>query len=97
MKKLLCVLLTAALLAGCTAVPAGTTAQTAAPLETDAVRIVLSDEEVQFPENSGVEVVQEAAYTVVRITEPGDYVLTGQLTEGQIAVDLGHRRSRREP
>ena len=89
MKKLLCVLLTAALLAGCTAVPAGTTAQTAAPLETDAVRIVLSDEEVQFPENSGVEVVREAAHTLVRITEPGGYVLTGQLTEGQIAVDLG--------
>ena len=56
MKKLLCVLLTAALLAGCTAVPAGTTApvQTAAPLEADAVRIVLSDEGIEFPENSGV-------------------------------------------
>ena len=91
MKKLLCVLLTAALLAGCTAVPAGTTApaQTAAPLETDAVRIVLSDQEVQFPENSGVEVVREADHTVVRITEPGGYVLTGTLSEGQIAVDLG--------
>ncbi len=98
MKKLLCAILTAALLAGCTAAPAGTTtpAQTAAPLEADAVRIVLSDEGTQFPENSGVEAAREDAHTVVRITEPGGYVLTGKLSAGQIAVDLGEN-AREDP
>ncbi|MBQ2812880.1 MAG: hypothetical protein IJE63_06450, partial [Clostridia bacterium] len=29
------------------------------------------------------------AHTVVRITQPGQYVLSGKLSKGQIAVDLG--------
>ena len=32
---------------------------------------------------------EAAAHTVVHITEPGNYVLSGKLSAGQIAVDLG--------
>ena len=32
---------------------------------------------------------EAAAHLVVTITEPGDYLLTGELSRGQIAVDLG--------
>ena len=32
---------------------------------------------------------EAAAHTVVHITEPGQYVLSGKLSRGQIAVDLG--------
>ena len=32
---------------------------------------------------------EAAAHTVVHITRPGTYVLSGQLSKGQVAVDLG--------
>ena len=112
MKKWLCVLLTAALLAGCTAAPA----QTTAPSEEQAgeVLIRLSDEGVTF-DGEGVHTANDiiyyeeghdesygegeawqahsaeeaAAHTVVHITQPGTYRITGSLSAGQIAVDLG--------
>ena len=118
MKKLLCVLLTAALLAGCTAAPVQTTvpATTATVPETGSeVLIRLSDEGVEFPADSGVHTAgdiiyyenghdesygegdeneahtpeEAAAHTVVHITQPGAYRITGKLSFGQIAVDLG--------
>ena len=107
MKKLLCLLLALAMLTGCAAGPVETTA----PAADGEVLIRLSDEGVEFPEDSGVHVANDiiyyeaghgegeaweahtpeeaAAHTVVHITRPGVYRLTGQLSLGQIAVDLG--------
>ena len=93
MKKLLCILLTMALLAGCSAPAPGTE-----PASADEVLIRLSDGGVEFPEGSGVhtanDIVSEAAgdaarHTVVHITKPGTYRISGKLSAGQIAVDLG--------
>ena len=97
MKKLLCALLTAALLAGCAPATAGNT-----PLSPEAVTIRLSDDGVEFLEASGITVASDILYreedhsaeeaakhTVVHISAPGTYVLTGRLSAGQIAVDLG--------
>ena len=111
MKKLLCILLSLTLLAGCAAAPAETTA----PGHAGEVLIRLSDEGVEFPADSGVSVANDILYyeaghgedygegkaweahtaeeaalhTVVHITKPGTYRLTGTLSAGQIAVDLG--------
>ena len=117
MKKLLCLLLALVMLTGCAAGPTETTGpvETTAPAADGEVLIRLSDEGVEFPENSGVHVANDiiyyeaghgedygegeaweahtpeeaAAHTVVHITRPGVYRLTGQLSLGQIAVDLG--------
>ena len=117
MKKVLCLLLALGLLTGCAAGPTETTGpiQTTAPAANGEVLIRLSDEGVEFPEDSGVHVANDivyyeaghgedygegeeweahtpeeaAAHTVVHITRPGVYRLTGQLSLGQIAVDLG--------
>ena len=64
MKKLLCILLTLALLAGCAAPAVPTTEP-----RTGEVLIRLSDEDIEFPADSGVSISEEAAYTRVRITE----------------------------
>ena len=114
MKKLLCILLTMALLSGCTA-PAAPTTQPTVPSADGEVLIRLSDEGIEFPADSGVHTANDIIYyeaghdetygegesyeahtpeeaaehTVVHITEPGVYRVTGQLTAGQIAVDLG--------
>ena len=129
MKKLLCAILAAAMLAGCSA-PA---VQTTPPPESMSiedfetkwadsgfVRILLSDTmpAVTLPEGMDEGAVtiandiiyyeeghdesygegeegdahsaEEAAkHTVVHINAPGTYVLTGKLSAGQIAVDLG--------
>lgn len=85
MKKLLCILLSLALLAGCAAAPAETTG----PVQTGEVTIRLSDGGIEFPADSGISISEEAAYTQVCITEPGTYRITGTLSAGQIAVDLG--------
>ena len=91
MKKLLCILLTMALLAGCAA-------PGAEPASADEILIRLSDGGVEFPEGSGVhtanDIVSDAAeeaarHTVVHITKPGTYRISGKLSAGQIAVDLG--------
>ena len=111
MKKLLCMLLSLTLLAGCAAVPAETTA----PETAGEVLIRLSDEGIEFPADSGVSLASDiiyyesghgedygdgeaweahtaeeaACHTVVHITKPGTYRITGMLSAGQIAVDLG--------
>ena len=95
MKKLLCILLTLMMLAGCAAGAPGTE-----PVSADEVLIRLSDEGVEFPEGSGVHTVNDivadeanaedaARHTVVHITKPGTYRISGKLDAGQIAVDLG--------
>ena len=117
MKKLLCLLVSLAMLTGCAAGPTETTGpvETTAPAADGEVLIRLSDEGVEFPGDSGVHVANDiiyyeaghgedygegedweahspeeaAAHTVVHITRPGVYRLTGQLSLGQIAVDLG--------
>ena len=117
MKKLLCLLLALVLLTGCAAGPTETTGpvETTAPAADGEVLIRLSDEGVEFPEDSGVHVANDIIYyeaghgedygegeaweahtseeaaehTVVHITRPGVYRITGQLSLGQIAVDLG--------
>ena len=117
MKKLLCLLVSLVMLTGCAAGPTETTGpvQTTAPAADGEVLIRLSDEGVEFPEDSGVHVANDiiyyeagrgedygegeaweahtpeeaAAHTVVHITRPGVYRLTGKLSLGQIAVDLG--------
>ena len=126
MKKILCILLTLVLLAGCTAQPV----QTTQPSQTETfpanetvydwdAKITLSDESVgveySTADSSGVTTANDivyyeaghdetygegedheahtteeaAAHTVVHITEPGTYLVTGNLSAGQIAVDLG--------
>lgn len=85
MKKLLCILLSLALLAGCAAAPEETTG----PAQSAEVTIRLSGGGAEFPADSGISTSEEAAYTQVRITEPGTYRITGTLSAGQIAVDLG--------
>ena len=129
MKKLLCGLLSALVLAGCTAAPV----QTAPPpasvsagdfetkwADSGFVCIQLGDEQpaVTLPEGMTGDAVtiakdiifyeegrgedygegepgeahsaEEAAkHTVIHINAPGTYVLTGRLSAGQIAVDLG--------
>ena len=85
MKKLLCILLSLLLLAGCAAAPAETTG----PAQSAEVTIRLSGGGAEFPADSGVSISEEAAYTQVCITEPGTYRITGSLSAGQIAVDLG--------
>ena len=84
MKKLLCILLTLALLAGC-ATPAVPTTEPRA----GEVLIQLSDEGIEYPADSGIQTSEEADHTVVRITQPGTYRVSGKLSAGQLAVDLG--------
>ena len=95
MKKLLCILLTLMMLAGCAAGAPGTE-----PGSAGKVLIRLSDEGVEFPEGSGVHTANDilcdgantedaARHMVVHINAPGTYVLSGKLDAGQIAVDLG--------
>ena len=93
MKKLLCILLTLVMLAGCAA-PGAESASNGEVL------IRLSDGGVEFPEGSGVHIANDivsddanaaeaARHTVVHITKPGTYRISGKLSAGQIAVDLG--------
>ena len=110
MKKLLCILLTLALLAGCSA-PAGPATEP----PSDEILIQLSDQGVTYPADSGIHTANDiiyyeaghgadygdgetydahtageaTAHTVVHITRPGIYRITGKLSLGQIAVDLG--------
>ena len=95
MKKLLCALLSAAMLAGCTA-PALQTAPPETVMEdSGTVRIRLEDGSmtVTAPEgmdkNAVASSIEPEGYTVVRISAPGTYILSGKLSAGQIAVDLG--------
>ena len=84
MKKLLCILFCLVLLAGCAAPAAPTTEP-----QTGEVLISLSDEGIEFPADSGIQTTKEDIHTVVRITRPGTYRVTGTISAGQIAVDLG--------
>ena len=84
MKKLLCIALCLALLSGCAAPAAPTTEPRA-----NEVQITLSDSGIEFPADSGIETTKEDIHTVVRITRPGTYRVSGSITAGQLAVDLG--------
>ena len=128
MKKLLCSVLAAAMLAGCSAAPAQSTPPASVSAEdfetkwadSGFVRIRLDDAmpAVTLPEGMDEGAVtfandiiyyeegrdesygegeageahsaEEAAkHTVIHINAPGTYVLTGKLSAGQVAVDLG--------
>ncbi len=121
MKKLLCAILASALLAGCTAVPTGTTTPTESlAAEDGTVQIRLEDGSLtvtapegmaenavtqardiiyyeaghdetygEGKENEAHTAEEAAEHTVIHITQPGTYVLSGKLPLGQIAVDLG--------
>ena len=94
MKKLLCAILSAVMLAGCSA-PAGQTAPpesastdstaTAWQLEKGGLEILAPN---GMAENA-ITTEKTKDHTVIRISAPGTYVLSGKLTPGQIAVDLG--------
>ena len=68
MKKLLCILLSLALLAGCSAAPAGTTQpkEPTGPVQSginpDGIAIRLSDESVEFPADSGISIANDIIY-----------------------------------
>ena len=119
MKKLLCAVLTAALLCGCAAAPAVTTgpAESTADaadrwmLEKGGLEILVpggmaenaitaANDIVCYEAGHGADygegeeheahtAEEAAAHTVVHITRPGTYILSGKLSLGQIAVDLG--------
>lgn len=94
MKKLLCTLLSAAMLCGCAAAPVQTAPATSVPTESPAVRWQLHKGGLSISAPDGLAenaiTTEEAAdHTVVRIHAPGTYILSGKLDAGQIAVDLG--------
>lgn len=96
MKKLLCAILIAAMLAGCAAAPAVQTTPPATVLEdSGTVRIRLADGNMTVTAPDGMDknavtsAIEPEGYTVVRINAPGTYRLSGKLSAGQIAVDLG--------
>ena len=95
MKKLLCALLTTAMLCGCAA-PAVQTTPPATVLEdsgTVHIRFADGNMTVTAPDgmdkNAVTSAIEPEGYTVVRINAPGTYRLSGKLSAGQIAVDLG--------
>ena len=95
MKKLLCALLTTAMLCGCAAPAVQTTPPATVLEDSGTVRIRLADGNmtVTAPEgmdkNAVTSAIEPEGYTVVRINAPGTYRLSGKLSAGQIAVDLG--------
>ena len=95
MKKMLCMLVCLGLLAGCAAAPVQPSEETWD--QPDQTVITLADGSIQVS-GSGVHTANDivsdgaeeaARHTVVHINAPGTYVLSGKLSEGQIAVDLG--------
>ena len=90
MKKLLCTLLSAAVLCGCAAAPIQT-----APSESSAVHWQLEKGGLRISAPDGlaenaITTEETADHTVVRIHAPGTYVLSGTFS-GQIAEDLGEK------
>ena len=68
------------------------TEETSAVYQAKDIVFYLADQGFTYGEGEAVdEHTQEEAdqHTVVHITQPGEYVLSGQLSAGQIAVDLG--------
>ena len=94
MKKLLCAVLAAVMLAGCSAAPAGTTPPESSAADSAAVRWQLHKGGLEISAPDGLAENAIAAekmtdHTVVRISAPGTYILSGKPDAGQIAVDLG--------
>ena len=95
MKKLLCSMLAAAMLCGCTAPTVQPTPSQTAANDAAADRWMLEKGglEISVPggmAENAITATQEAeGHTVVRISTPGTYILSGRLDAGQIAVDLG--------
>ena len=94
MKKLLCAVLAAVMLAGCSAAPAGTTPPESSAADSTAVHWQLHKGGLEISAPDGLAENAIAAekmtdHTVVRISAPGTYTLSGKLDAGQIAVDLG--------
>lgn len=61
-----------------------------------ATQITLSDEQIMVDgvvastsEDAAVYLVQKDEHTIVNITQPGNYALNGELSLGQVVVDLG--------
>lgn len=96
-KKIACVLMLLVIFTGCGAVQNGET------LPEDAVAIDLSDNGVKVDGKKAGEDPKESVYVandiisqedgkdhiVVHITKPGTYGISGEMSQGQIAVDLG--------
>ena len=95
MKKRLCAILAAAMLAGCTAPANRTTPPQSTADDAVAVRWMLEKGglEISVPggmaENAISATTEPEGHTLVRISAPGTYILSGKLDAGQIAVDLG--------
>ena len=95
MKKLLCALLTTAMLCGCAAPAVQTTPPATVLEDSGTVRIRLADGNMTVTAPDGMDknavtsAIEPEGYTVVRINAPGTYRLSGKLSAGQIAVDLG--------
>lgn len=94
MKKLLCAILSAVMLSGCSA-PAGQTAPPeSAPTDSTATAWQLEKGglEISAPDGmaeNAITTEKTEHHTIVRIHDPGTYILSGKLDAGQIAVDLG--------
>ena len=94
MKKLLCALLSAAMLTGCAAPAVQTTPTQSAADDPVAVSWMLEKGglEISVPggmAENAITATEADGHTVVRISAPGTYILSGRLEAGQIAVDLG--------
>ena len=71
--------------------------ETAAVYTANDIVFYLADQGIAYGEGTEADEHAQAeadAHTVVHITQPGTYVLSGSLSAGQVAVDLGGTRRR---
>ena len=96
MKKLLCAILSAVMLAGCSAPAVQTAPPESASTDSTATHWQLEKGGLEILAPNGmaenaITTEKTKDHTVIRISAPGTYVLSGKLTPGQIAVDLGEQ------